>query len=178
MISADKEEVTFKKKIDVNEGDKKGNVEKWMLEIENIMRTTLRHIMDDSIKDFYKIKRTEWVQKWPGQIVLAVDQLDWTRGVEEVFRQNAPNGLKIYNDKLKAQMLDIVDLVRGELPSGTRTTLKALVVLAQHAIYVVEEMINLEVENAKDFGWDSQLRYYWEPDKPGSKELLAKMVTA
>jgi hypothetical protein len=39
-------------------------------------------------------------------------------------------------------------------------------------------MINLEVENAKDFGWDSQLRYYWEPDKPGSKELLAKMVTA
>ena len=52
-------------------------------------------------------------------------------------------------------MLDIVDLVMGELPSGTRTTLKALVVLAQHAIYVVEEMVNLEVENAKDFGWDS-----------------------
>ena len=75
-------------------------------------------------------------------------------------------------------MLDIVDLVRGELPSGTRTTLKALVVLAQHAIYVVEEMVNLEVENAKDFGWDSQLRYYWEPDKPGSKELHARMVTA
>ena len=75
-------------------------------------------------------------------------------------------------------MLDIVDLVRGELPPGTRTTLKALVVLAQHAIYVVEEMVNLEVENAKDFGWDSQLRYYWEPDKPGSKELHARMVTA
>ena len=58
MISSDKEEVTFKKKIDVNEGDKKGNVEKWMLEIENVMRTTLMEIMNDSIKDFYKIKRT------------------------------------------------------------------------------------------------------------------------
>ena len=66
MISADKEEVTFKKKIDVNEGDKKGNVEKWMLEIENVMRTTLKEIMSDSIKDYYKIKRTDWVQKWPG----------------------------------------------------------------------------------------------------------------
>lgn len=178
MISADKETVTFKRKIDVNEGDKKGNVEKWMLEIENVMRTTLMEIMNDSIKDFYKIKRTEWVQKWPGQIVLGVDQLDWTRGVEEVFRQNAPNGLKNYNDSLKANMLDIVELVRGDLPPGTRTTLKALVVLAQHAIYVVEEMINLEVTDAKDFGWDSQLRYYWEPDKPGSKQLLARMVTA
>ena len=178
MISADKESVPFKKTIDVNEGDKKGNVEKWMLEIENVMRTTLKEIMSDSIKDYYKSKRTDWVQKWPGQIVLAVDQLDWTTGVEEVFKQNAPNGLKNYNDTLKSNMLDIVDLVRGELPSGTRTTLKALVVLAQHAIYVVEEMISLEVENAKDFGWDSQLRYYWEPDKPGSKELHARMVTA
>ena len=66
MISADKETVPFKKKIDVNEGDKKGNVEKWMLEIENVMRTTLKEIMNDSIKDYYKSKRTDWVQKWPG----------------------------------------------------------------------------------------------------------------
>jgi dynein heavy chain len=34
MISAEKEEVNFIKKIDVNEGEKKGNVEIWMLEIE------------------------------------------------------------------------------------------------------------------------------------------------
>lgn len=34
MISAEGEEVLFEKKVDVNEGDKKGNVEKWMLEIE------------------------------------------------------------------------------------------------------------------------------------------------
>ena len=41
MISAEKEIVQLKKSIDVNEGDKKGNVEKWMLEIEIIMRKTL-----------------------------------------------------------------------------------------------------------------------------------------
>ena len=35
MISVEKEMVKFLKKIDVNEGDKKGNVEKWMLEIED-----------------------------------------------------------------------------------------------------------------------------------------------
>jgi len=34
MISAEKEVVGFLKKVDVNEGEKKGNVEKWMLEIE------------------------------------------------------------------------------------------------------------------------------------------------
>ena len=35
MISAEQEIVAFMKKIDVNEGDKKGNVECWMLDIEN-----------------------------------------------------------------------------------------------------------------------------------------------
>ena len=34
MVSAEGESVEFDKKVDVNEGDKKGNVEKWMLEIE------------------------------------------------------------------------------------------------------------------------------------------------
>jgi len=35
MTSAEKEQVKFSKKINVNEGDKKGNVEKWMQEIED-----------------------------------------------------------------------------------------------------------------------------------------------
>ena len=41
MISAEGEVVEFNKKVDVNEGDKRGNVEKWMLEIESVMRKTL-----------------------------------------------------------------------------------------------------------------------------------------
>ena len=31
MVSMEKESVNFNKKVDVNEGDKKGNVEKWLL---------------------------------------------------------------------------------------------------------------------------------------------------
>jgi dynein heavy chain len=34
MISAEQEEVGSLKKVDVNEGDKKGNVEEWLLELE------------------------------------------------------------------------------------------------------------------------------------------------
>jgi dynein heavy chain, axonemal len=42
MISAEKEEVLFLKSIDVNEGDRKGNVEIWMLEIEAYMINCLK----------------------------------------------------------------------------------------------------------------------------------------
>jgi dynein heavy chain len=58
MTSAEGEEVDFITKVDVNAGDKKGNVEKWMLEIESVMRKTLRQLSDDSLRDYYQTKRT------------------------------------------------------------------------------------------------------------------------
>ena len=47
MISAEGETVKFDKMVDVNEGDKKGNVEKWMLEIETAMRKSLSQACKD-----------------------------------------------------------------------------------------------------------------------------------
>ena len=44
MISAEQEQVGFLKEIDVNEGDKKGNVENWMLEIESQMIESLKSL--------------------------------------------------------------------------------------------------------------------------------------
>ena len=35
MVSEEGEAVGYLKKIDVNDGDRKGNVEKWMLDIED-----------------------------------------------------------------------------------------------------------------------------------------------
>lgn len=63
MISAEKEKVKFNKSINVNEGEKKGNVERWLSEIEGVMIDTLRKIMRDSLFD--QQKRTTWVRVWP-----------------------------------------------------------------------------------------------------------------
>lgn len=41
MLSPETEKVDFCKSIDVNDGEKKGHVEKWMLEIEIVMKQTL-----------------------------------------------------------------------------------------------------------------------------------------
>lgn len=63
MISGEKEKVKFNKSINVNEGEKKGNVERWLSEIEGVMIETLRKIMRDSLYDTQK--RTNWVRAWP-----------------------------------------------------------------------------------------------------------------
>jgi len=97
MISAEGESVNFIKPVDVNEGDKKGNVEKWMLEIETIMRKTLRQQCLLSLADYYKNGRNVWVKGWPGQIILAVDQIDWTSGVEKAIP--VEDGLESYRNE-------------------------------------------------------------------------------
>ena len=66
MISAEGEEVLLENKVDVNAGDKKGNVEKWMLEIEAVMRKSLKNITKDSMIKYKTTTRTDWVRQWPG----------------------------------------------------------------------------------------------------------------
>ncbi len=51
MVSMEKEKVAFSKRVDVNEGEKKGNVEKWLLEIEGVMIDTLKKITKTAVED-------------------------------------------------------------------------------------------------------------------------------
>lgn len=61
MISAEEEIVPLIKKIDVNEGNKKGNVEEWMVEIEDVMHKTLRAKTKDANQDYLKTEMEQWV---------------------------------------------------------------------------------------------------------------------
>lgn len=63
MFSVEGEFVPFINNINVNEGEKKGNVERWLLEIEAVMFDTIKKISIDCLND--RTPRTEWVLKWP-----------------------------------------------------------------------------------------------------------------
>jgi dynein heavy chain len=65
MISPEKETVRMIRPINVNEGEKRGNVERWLSEIEQVMVETLRRLTLDSIKDT-ETPRPEWIKRWPG----------------------------------------------------------------------------------------------------------------
>merc|ERR1719443_250545 len=73
MISAEGEEIELFNKVNVNAGDNKGNVEKWLLQVEHSMTNCLRTVTNDSINDFLTKPREEWVLQWPGMVVICVD---------------------------------------------------------------------------------------------------------
>ncbi|XP_066265764.1 dynein axonemal heavy chain 1-like isoform X1 [Branchiostoma lanceolatum] len=138
-----------------------GNVEDWLLEVERVMKESLRSIIGRSLAVYPDTKRTEWVLNWPGQVVIAGCQTFWSKEVSDSLEEeNLPERLEI----LIEQMTGLVELVRGKLSKMQREILSALIVIEVHARDVVSNMVELDVKNVNDFEWISQLRYYWVAD--------------
>lgn len=142
MISAEQEIVGFNKKVDVNEGEKKGNVELWMLDIEAQMIASLKTLAKQALESYPKTQRTEWSKLYPGQIVLCISQIYWTTEVEQAIKDYEQNGLEEYIKVCQHQIEEIVQMVRKPLKDQERITLKALVVIDVHARDVVIDLAN------------------------------------
>ncbi|KAG7245081.1 hypothetical protein INR49_023647, partial [Caranx melampygus] len=132
MISSEKETVSFTDKI--YPAQAKGMVEKWLLQVENLMLKSVRHVIHQGVLQYAEVPRKKWVLHWPGQVVICASSIFWTSEVSEAIQTNT---LPAYVQKCNAQIADIVDLVRGKLPGGARMTLGALTVIDVHGnIYI------------------------------------------
>eukprot|EP00105_Crassostrea_gigas_P043640 XP_019927788.1 PREDICTED: dynein heavy chain 12, axonemal isoform X3 [Crassostrea gigas] len=161
MFSSEGEKIKMVETISTSEA--RGAVEKWLLQVQDIMLMSVKDVCAHSMEAYAIEPRIDWVREWPGQVVLCVSQVYWTQEVHEAIR-SGPGGLKDYWEKLQQQLGDIVILVRGKLSKQTRTTLGALVVIDVHARDVVLQMAEKGVASENDFAWLAQLRYYWEEE--------------
>ncbi|KAH8862796.1 Dynein heavy chain 3, axonemal [Schistosoma japonicum] len=171
MISAESESVPFVTKI--HPAKSKGMVEKWLLQVEDVMLCSLRKIIADSVHAYPDTPRQKWVLEWPGQVVICVSCIYWTNEVQESINSNH---LFEYHEKCNRQIDEIVHLVRGKLTSGERITLGALTVIDVHARDVVTSMVKNKVNSIQDFEWLSQLRYYFLPEE-SNKVTVCQITT-
>ncbi|EFN75889.1 Dynein heavy chain 7, axonemal [Harpegnathos saltator] len=141
----------------------RGQVEKWLVELETEMRKSVRHAVIQAILAYHTKERTTWVLEWPGQTVLCIGQMYWTQQVEEAMSKGI-EGLKRYLDQSQQELNNIILLIRGELSKQNRTTLEALVTLDVHSKDVLEALYKDGVVKNTDFQWLCQLRYYWLED--------------
>jgi dynein heavy chain len=172
MCSGENEKVKLKEVIEP--ASAKGAVEKWLLQVEKVMQSSVHQQITHSLKAYVENARDRWVLEWPGQVVICVSQIFWTKEITEILSNGrGPHGLKAYRDICTSQLEGIVKLVRGELSPMARMTLSALVVIDLHARDVVSDLFAAQVSSENDFEWLSQLRYYWEQE-----EVTVKMINA
>jgi len=188
MVSPQRERVDFSyDKIEhevINPQKSGGNVEVWLVETEVVMRKAVAHALDLCMKAYVETsQRTQWVQEWQGQMLIATSQAYWTMEVEKALREKGNEGLRYYHGVLESQLHDIVQLVRGDLPKLMRTAIGAMVTLDVHSRDTVGHLAESGTSSELDFDWIAQLRYYWYDNrvsattgKPGSLDV--KMITA
>jgi len=117
-----------------------------------------------ALEDYIQAPRTEWMQKWPGQVVINGSQVHWTTDTERFIREKGNAGVHEHYEQLVRQLNDMVFLIRGKLSKMARITIGALAVIDVHARDVMKNMAQAGVSKVTDFDWISQMRFYWEGD--------------
>ncbi|XXQ31198.1 Dynein heavy chain, cytoplasmic [Plasmodiophora brassicae] len=157
-----------------------GPVETWLNGLVDIMRATLRDILERSkfAADQWEIEkpRHEWLFDYCAQIALTASQVLWTEEVESQFDAQADGNeqafkeyLKVLNDRLGK----LIGLVLGKLSREDRIKIITLITVDVHNRDVVQSLITNKVEQVNAFAWQSQLRYKWVPDSRDCKILVA-----
>ncbi|CAD8045721.1 unnamed protein product [Paramecium sonneborni] len=163
MMSSQQELVIFDNRIELFKGEKQGNVEQWLCELQRVMNLTLRTQLNKTLQDLNSQKQ-DYISKWPTQCILLADHIKWTRNTEIAIRELQKMNLHIHLDILTKQLQETVQLVRNEERLVMKTTLEAMVVMEVHCKDIVQQLIHQDVKSIYDFAWVSQLRYYFEDE--------------
>jgi dynein heavy chain len=142
-----------------------GPVENWMTACEDEMHSSLKDITKEGVFNYAKHDRTEWLKLVLGMVGLVGSQIWWTWEVEDTFRQAKEGNkyaMKLLERKLTVQLNDLVAMVRDKLDGITRKKVNTLLIIDVHARDIVDGFVRESVLHAKEFAWESQLRFYWD----------------
>ncbi|XP_032239531.2 dynein axonemal heavy chain 6 isoform X3 [Nematostella vectensis] len=161
MISEEGETVNLPKTLRA-----RGNVESWLLNVENAMYETVKLHFKTALSDLNNTSYTNWVLGHPGQAILTVSQINFNRNVLACFRTLRPkDSLQSMREKLVLRLTTLSQLVTSLLPLHKRQLLESLLTLEVHGREVLDLMISNHVASQEDFDWIRQLRYEWRDDQ-------------
>ncbi|KAK1153304.1 dynein heavy chain 2, axonemal [Acipenser oxyrinchus oxyrinchus] len=165
MFSADGEGVEFTHPVLLE-----GPVEAWLCDVERTMRWTLKESLKNCRISLKKMtgKRDKWVKDWPGQMLIASSQIQWTTDVTKSLITSKERADKSALKNMKKKQVSMLnkysEAIRGNLNKIMRLKIVALVTVEVHARDVIDKLIKSGCMDVSAFEWLSQLRLYWDKD--------------
>ena len=156
--------------LEFNESVKpEGSVEFWMNNLEKEMRKSLKSLTKKTIYSYAKQERPKWIRESLGMTSLSASKVWWTWRVEDVFRrvkEGDKHALKREAKLLSKNLLDLIAMVRQDLESEDkkgllRKKINTLIIIDVHQRDIVDRFVRDSILDAKEFEWESQLRFYW-----------------
>ena len=145
-----------------------GAVENWMNGVESAMKSTLQLMTKEAVFHYAHSERLQWIAQQLGMISISGSQIWWTWEVENAFKkvkEGNKHAMKALAAKLSAQLTDLVTSIRDPAVQRTaRKKINTLIIIDVHARDIVDRFVRDSVLDAREFDWESQLRFYWEKD--------------
>ena len=161
MISSEGESFSFTKSVPLD-----GLIERWMVNVEEEMRKSLWAITKESVFRYSNDTRTKWIasEKKLGMTLINASQIWWAWQVEDCFRRMS-KGEKYALKKLEAdltnELFEMIAMVRSPLTKIARKKVNNLLIIDIHARENVSSFVKECIFSAKQFEWESKLRFYW-----------------
>ncbi|XP_064619187.1 dynein axonemal heavy chain 10-like isoform X2 [Lineus longissimus] len=174
MVSSEGEMMEFRQNVGAE-----GRVEDWMTQVLGEMRKANRLVTKEAIF-FYCANgktRIQWMFQYQGMVALAGNQVWWTWETEDVFKKvkkGQKMALKDYARKLHTQLNDVVVQIRSPLSKNDRKKFNTVLIIDVHARDIIDGFVRDSIMDAREFEWESQLRFYWEKEPD---ELLVRQCT-
>ncbi|KAA0154745.1 hypothetical protein FNF29_02274 [Cafeteria roenbergensis] len=144
-----------------------GAVEDWMNVVDGRMHEALHRIIKEGVYHYAHSERNSWVKEQLGMVTTVGSQIWWTWETEDTFRRVAEGdkyAMKRYAAKQTAQLMDLVSMTRMDITSEVRSKVGTLLIVDVHARDIIDHFVRDSILDAREFAWESQLRFYWDKD--------------
>ena len=161
--SKEQERINFSKPIEISP---KHRVYEWLSNVESESKRSLYNILNDSLQcpsSNYLLQNIEdiysnWVTKYPAQILLLTSQMKWTECVESAF--GSATKLTSLLNHMSFTIKLLASTITQDLGFVCRKKCESLLTEFIHQRGVVRDLIDRNVSDPNDFTWISQMRFY------------------
>ncbi|TPP46731.1 Dynein heavy chain and region D6 of dynein motor family protein [Leishmania donovani] len=140
-------------------------VEEWLQAVLDESKQSLHDILKAGVFHYPKMQRLEWVKQYHGMVALTGAKVFWTYEVEYAFAQvhkGKRSAVKELSASLSRQLIDLVAEMDKDMNKQYRKKINTLIIVDVHGRDIVDRFVRDSVTDAREFDWESQLRFYWE----------------